>query len=1076
MTPHPLSRLARILSLFVCAAAVSMLGMSLFEGGAKLMPSASAATGESKAKAKDNYDLSSIEVLRKVVISIKDNYVDPKRVEPKEMFMAALEAVEKSTAEVMVEGNAKDGHVKVTCGNAVKEFKFDDVESVWMIPHRIKPIFAFIQENLISTTNKRDIEYAAVNGMLSTLDPHSWFLNPQLYREMQITTKGEFGGLGFVIAMDEDRLTVKKVLKNTPASRAGIKKADQISRIEDESTVNMDLNDAVSKLRGKPGTEVKIWVRRAGEEEKQYRLTRDLISIESVTSQLLVGNVGYVRLAQFAGTTSRDLAAAIRDLKAQAAKAGNGGKLKGLVMDLRSNPGGLLEQAIQVADQFVEEGTIVTTAGTNGAGDKLREPKLARKDGGEKEFPLAVLVNSESASASEIVAGALKNLDRAVIVGRQTFGKGSVQVLYDMQVPDPTPKEEKAALKLTIAQYLTPGDKSIQEIGVTPDIELLPARITKDRVDVFAPPRLLREADLDKHFANGFQPEVAAKKVLESPDKPLVTLRYLKEEKVAKKKADKEKDLAAAAEDADDAEEAAPEEPDEDQVSSDLQVQFARDLVLAAPRTERTTMLEAAKSFLADRQAIEDGKIEKAVNALGVDWTVDANKPGPGMVSAVADVKISPAKPMAGEFVTLTATVENTGSTPFERLYGYTKCDAEKTAYQEFCRVLDRREFLFGRVKPGEKKSWSTQVKVANHLPATAEDLTLVFREAFNNTPEDRKFEVQSVESARPAFAFTYQVLSRDGLAEPGESVDVQVDVKNTGTGKSSKNTYVSFRNPGNERIFMKKGRVSLGAISPGETKTGTMTLEVKPGFDASEGVPLKIEIGDRDLWEFTTGEVALPALVKPPTLSDASGNFHTSRDAQVFAAPLVSSPVLADAKRGASLPVLAQVGDFYKVEWAKGRTGFIKSADGSEESGARAGRSEGKIIASMQREPPVITLQGIDTSKSAVIVDGDHFKLSGTASDPGGVQDVRIFVNNEKVFFRTAGSSTPGEAAPKGGKALANKLAFTTEFPLKTGNNAVLVVAREDNDFLSQHTLIIHRRGPTLAESARKTPVPANP
>jgi carboxyl-terminal processing protease len=1052
MTQHPLSRFLRGVALLLCAAAVVGLGWSLIGGRPTLVPDASATSSDTKEKS--NYDLSSLEILRKVVVYIKDNYVDPKRIDPKEMFMQALEAVEKNTAEIMVEGNAKEGRVRVTCGNAVKDFKFDDVESIWMIPHRIKPIFAFIQENLISTTDKRDIEYAAINGMLSTLDPHSWLLKPDLYKEMKLQTKGEFGGLGFVIAMEEDRLTVKKVLKNTPASRAGIKKGDQIARIEDESTVNMDLNDAVSKLRGRPGTEVKIWIKRGAEDEKPFRLTRDLISIESVTSQLLAGGVGYVRLSSFAGTTARDLASAIHDLKAQ-----NGGTLKGLVMDLRSNPGGLLEQAIQVADQFVEDGTIVTTAGM---GDKLREPKMAHNDGGEREFPLALLVNSESASASEIVAGAMKNLNRAVIIGRQTFGKGSVQVLYDMQEPG---TKEEAALKLTIAQYLTPGDKSIQEIGVTPDIELLPAQITKDHVDYFAPPRLLREADLDKHFANGFQPELASKKVQESPDKPLITLRYLKEEKVAKK--DKEKDKVHSEESGDPEESEEAEEPDDDQISSDYQVQFARDLMLAAPRTDREGMLNAAKDFLAQRRAMEDAKIEKTVSALGLDWSVDAQHPAGGTVAAITDFKVSPPRPAGGDVVTLTASVENNGSVPYERLRAYTKCDADKTQYQGLCQLLDRREFLFGRVAPGEKRSWSTTFKVPNHLPATDENITLTFMDAFSDNPEDRHAEVATVEAPRPTFAYTYQVLDRDGLAEPGESVDVQVDVRNTGSGKSTKNTYVSLRNAGSEKIFMKKGRVVLGAIAPGETKSGTVTLEVKPGFDPSKGVPLKLEIGDRDMWEFTTGDIALPSVAHPPAVTEATGGFKVSEESRVLAAPLASSPVLASAHKGVALTVLAKAGDYYKVEWAKGRVGFIPAKDGTAESVhvLPPKLADGKVSEAMDREPPIIDLDGIDTTRSPIVVDGERYKLNGDAVDPSGVQDVRIFVNNEKVFFRTATAvPTDGSAKAKPGP----RMNFATDFPLKSGNNIVLVVARQNDDLLSQKTLVIHRRAPALAQDIK--------
>src|SRR6266851_3275286 len=401
---------------------------------------------------KDGYDLASLDIFRRSIVQIKDNYVDPSRINPREMFTSALEAVERQVAEVMVEvggpacsdqgprrepgtaattpppdcGHANsslaEGKVRVTVGSASREFEYRDIDTIWQIP-----------------------------------------------------------------------LKMREVLKSTPAWRAGIKKGDVITQIDADSTVSMELQEAVDRMRGKQGTRVSIIVQHKGQDPRKLDLVRAIVTYETVVSKLLDNGIGYVRLSGFSGTTTRDMQAAIRAMRQQ-----NGGTLRGLVLDMRGNPGGLLEQAIQVSDAFVEEGTIVTTVGMNG---QLREPKLARNDGGEREYPMAVLISSESASASEIVAGALKNLNRALIVGRQSFGKGSVQVLYDF------PKKEsgdESALKLTIAQYLTPGDVSIQEVGITPDIELVPARILKERIDLFAPPKTFREADYDKHFFNAF--------------------------------------------------------------------------------------------------------------------------------------------------------------------------------------------------------------------------------------------------------------------------------------------------------------------------------------------------------------------------------------------------------------------------------------------------------------------------------------------------------------------------------------------------------------------------------------------
>jgi carboxyl-terminal processing protease len=277
--------------------------------------------------------------------------------------------------------------------------------------------------------------------MLSTLDPHSMLLEPRVYREMTVQTRGVFGGLGFVIAMRDGNLTVMRVLRNTPAQRAGIRAKDVISRIEEQSTINMDLQDAVDRLRGKPHTRINITVARAGwTEPKRISLVREIINIESVPqARLLEGGVGYVKLATFAANASKDLSAAIQQQRTQA-----GGNLRGLIVDLRGNGGGLLEQAIQIGDLFLSEGVIVKTVG-GGDGRRVNEVKEAHADPGDLTgLPLVVLVNNASASASEIVAGALRGNNRALVLGRQTFGKGSVQVLYDFS--DPSRPGEDTAL------------------------------------------------------------------------------------------------------------------------------------------------------------------------------------------------------------------------------------------------------------------------------------------------------------------------------------------------------------------------------------------------------------------------------------------------------------------------------------------------------------------------------------------------------------------------------------------------------------------------------------------------------
>ncbi|HOC57819.1 MAG TPA: S41 family peptidase [Verrucomicrobiota bacterium] len=307
--------------------------------------------------------------------------------------------------------------------------------------------------------------YASLKGMLNTLDPHSEFMEPIKYKELQNDTQGEFGGLGIVIAMRDNYITVIAPMEDSPGFRAGILSGDRIIKIGDRSTENMSLQDAVTNLRGEPGTEVKITVLRPSSGKiEDYALTRAIIKIDMVKDingkkEFPLGNnrIGYIRLVQFGEKTGAELEGAIKQLKAHG--------MQGLVLDLRWNPGGLLEQAVDVCERFLPRGNlVVTTEGRNPAQNSVRK---ARGRGDELGgLPMVVLVNLGSASASEIVAGCLQDSKRAIILGEKTFGKGSVQSIVPLAaMPDGVP-----ALRLTTAKYYTPSHKVIHEEGITPDI------------------------------------------------------------------------------------------------------------------------------------------------------------------------------------------------------------------------------------------------------------------------------------------------------------------------------------------------------------------------------------------------------------------------------------------------------------------------------------------------------------------------------------------------------------------------------------------------------------------------------
>ena len=339
-------------------------------------------------------------------------------------------------------------------------------------------VMSIVKKYYVEEVKTKDLVNGAIKGMLSSLDPHSSFMTPEAYKEMQVDTKGEFGGLGIQIGMKENMLTVIAPIEDTPAYKAGIKSGDKIVKINNESTKDMSLQDAVTKMRGAPKTPVTLGIFREGwKDTKDFTIVRDVIKIKSIKSKVLEDNIGYIKLIQFQEQTSDDLAAAIKQL--------NNAKVNSLILDLRNDPGGLLNSAVDVTSQFLPKGKLVVYTKTR-SGEKSEFLTSGDNVFSQK---MIVLVNQGSASASEIVAGALKDWNRAVILGTQTFGKGSVQTVI--------PLSGGAGLRLTTAKYYTPKGTSIQNTGITPDIIVKLA--AKNGVKEH---RVLREKDLEGHLKN----------------------------------------------------------------------------------------------------------------------------------------------------------------------------------------------------------------------------------------------------------------------------------------------------------------------------------------------------------------------------------------------------------------------------------------------------------------------------------------------------------------------------------------------------------------------------------------------
>ncbi len=355
-------------------------------------------------------------------------------------------------------------------------------------------VLDLVRKNYVEPVDEHKLVQGALRGMLQELDPHSSYLDPEAHKEMQVDTRGEFFGLGIEITKRQDGMVeVVAPIDGTPAARVGLKPRDQIVSIcpdkrpdgwtEDcKSTKNMTLVEAVKLMRGPRGSKITINVFREGFDRPQaYTLEREAVKVASVDGRLLEPGYGYVRVRSFQERTDDDLRARLAKLRQE-----SGGELRGLVLDLRDDPGGLLDQAVRVADEWLSEGLIVYT---QGRAESQRQEYRATADGTEPDYPLVVLVNGGSASASEIVAGALQDQHRALVLGTPTFGKGSVQTVF--------PLEDGSGLRLTTALYYTPSGRSIQEVGIAPDI-LVRAADEVAASDINQ--RRLREKDLENHF------------------------------------------------------------------------------------------------------------------------------------------------------------------------------------------------------------------------------------------------------------------------------------------------------------------------------------------------------------------------------------------------------------------------------------------------------------------------------------------------------------------------------------------------------------------------------------------------
>jgi carboxyl-terminal processing protease len=770
----------------------------------------------------DRHDLSDLELLERNLYHVEHRYVEKARLDPEAMFGGALEGVERDIGEVMFVREPGGRRLQVSVGAFSTVLLVEPISSFDVMVDQLRRVAAVLEDNLSEEIDQAEVEYLLINGALSTLDPHTVLLPPEAAREMEVDNQGEFGGLGVEIKVDSGGwLVVAQPMDGTPAHKAGLKAGDRILRIEDESTVNMDLSDAVDRLRGEVGTQVRILVEREGDkDDRTFTITRARIEVFKVEGELLEGAVGYVRIPSF----HRNVSANLDELLARF-KRESGGELRGLVLDLRDNPGGYLNQAFEVSNRFLGDGVVVSTVE---GGNRRREEQRATRQGTEPDYPIVVLVNGNSASASEIVAGALRNRDRAVIIGERSFGKGSVQHLYR--------NKDESNLKLTVAKYLTPGDHSIQSVGIPPDILLQPSVVRPGEdggeplVSLYWREWTDRESDLDRHLAQ----------VDRALEPATWQVRYLRP----------------------------PSDGDEPDPRSDWEVDFSRRVLLAASSARRADVLRAAQPVVEGARRTQEQAIVRAFKDVGVDWTEGLNEARPAL-----DVGLDLGEDgalVAGVEEEVTLRVTNSGPTPLSRLSAWTESENP---------WLDHKEFYVGRLAPGETRELRTKVDLHEGYLDEVTPVTVHFRDPSSAELSSHTVRARAEAAPLPAFSYTLRVVDDgsgrsqgdgDGLPEAGEIIDLEITVHNTGGGASAE-AFGRIGNKSGRALDLSRGRVRFGEaldaagapcprpeadgcereLAPDGTAVDRFSFTLRELPEDAEGWELELRVGDNARYDY---------------------------------------------------------------------------------------------------------------------------------------------------------------------------------------------------------------------------------
>lgn len=949
-----------------------------------------------------------LRLLKHALVMVQTKYYDPSRIDWRKMTANSFDALQSSLAEVVAEFDqpleAGPTKVNLRVNTSSKSFDLTKIDSMAKAHETATEAVKFVVSALREQQEVNELEYTVINGMLDTLDPHSVLLTPKMFEDMQ-TSHGGFGGLGIVIGIRDEDLTVISPIEGTPASRAGLKAGDMITRIGEESTINMPLHEAVDRLRGEVGTAISIEVMRKGwTEPRTFDITRAKIEVRSlITHPIKEDKIAYIKIKSFEENTGEDVR------KKLAAMREEMGEIKGLILDLRFNAGGLLSQAISVGDTFLSGGKTIVIS--EGVGGKARDEEEATDVFTEPDYPIVVIVNPGSASASEIVAGALKNHDRAVLIGEQTFGKGSVQILKE--------NDDGSALKLTIAQYLTPGDISIQGVGVAPDVRVAPVTIGTEEeanaVDLFVSENIRREGNLEL--------ALSSEKVRQADD-PVAVVRYLYDAK-------------------------AEENRSGETFEEDFEILLARKMLTSTRSSKRTEFLEQVQPQLVKMADAETSKIAAELEKRGVDWTLSKQ----AVASQPFDVALevsgqavgsAPVTVRAGETVQLKASVTNTGTSAIERLFAITHSNNP---------ILDDRELIFGRIEPGATQTWTLEIKIPRGVETRQDAISLSFGDRNGALDKEAALDLTVEGLPHPKYAYTYQIDDRaggngDGLLQVGEKVELVVDIANVGPGDSAE-TLAFIKNESGSSMFLDKGRETVGAVAAGQWATARMKFNVQGKRDKTNDLAFELTVYDKEFGASISEKVTLP-VISAASWQEARGTVRFKSDTPIHGGASTDTAAIGRGKAGTRAQLTATTADgaLHRIEWAQGETtrfGWVP-ASAVEVDTTTAATEPGAIEPITFRVAP-----SIEIDKPVLVASTDTISLSGTITDDSAVEDYRVYL------WHRDGTVTHAQKLDYGVGGRADKK-FAVDVPLRSGVNRVTIVARDTDKLEHSRNVYIYR------------------